>query len=207
MRKVWFSLPLLIVFMVMATTGVAGAHIVVEPEEVEAGGYEKFVVSVPTEKEIPTTEVRVEVPEGFTVSGVHPIPGWDYEFEEEGGMVTAITWSGGEIRDREFQEFVFQAQAPGEPGEFAFGAAQTYEDGSVVEWAGPEDSEEPASVVAVVPGETAHEHGAEESGSHAESGETLPDSGGVPLLIYVGVAAVVLALVEVGRRLPRRDGR
>jgi uncharacterized protein YcnI len=214
-RKVWFSLPLLVVSMTIAATGVAGAHVVVEPEEVEVGGYEKFVVSVPTEKEIPTTEIRVEVPEGFTVSGVQPVPGWEYEFEEEGGVVTAISWSGGQIRDREFQEFAFQAQAPEEPGEFSFKAAQTYEDGSVVEWAGPEDSEEPASVVAVVSGESTEDHGggsqepaAEEPGSHAETGDTLPDSGGAPLLIYVGVAAAgALALVEVGRRLPRRDRR
>src|SRR3712207_5180897 len=130
----------------------AEAHVVVGPEEVAAGDYETLTVSVPTEKEVPTTEIRVEVPEGFTLSGVQPVPGWEYAFEEDGGLVTAVTWSGGAIGPREFQQFLVQAQAPEEPGEYPWRAIQTYEDGSVVEWTGPPDAEEPASVVEVVSG-------------------------------------------------------
>ena len=55
---------------------------VVSPEEVAAGDYATLTVSVPTEKEVPTTKIRVEVPDGFIVSGVQPVPGWDYSFEE-----------------------------------------------------------------------------------------------------------------------------
>jgi Domain of unkown function (DUF1775) len=70
--------------LTLAVAGTSWAHVVVTPEEVGAEDYETFTVTVPTEKDIPTTEVRVEVPEGFTVSGVQPVPGWDYEFEEDG---------------------------------------------------------------------------------------------------------------------------
>src|SRR3712207_6317526 len=94
----------------------AWAHVVVSPEEVVAGDYETLTVSVPTEKEVPTTEIRVEVPERFLLSGVQPVPGWEYAFEEDGGLVTTVTFSGGEIRPREFQQFLVQAQAPEEPG-------------------------------------------------------------------------------------------
>ena len=69
---------LLAAFLSLTATGVASAHVGVSPEEVPAGEYEKLVVTVPTEKEIPTTEVRVEVPEGFVVSGVQPVPGWEH---------------------------------------------------------------------------------------------------------------------------------
>jgi uncharacterized protein YcnI len=93
----------------LALANPAAAHVVVSPEEVTAGEYETLTVSVPTEKEIPTTEIRVEVPEGFLLSGVQPVPGWEHAFEEDGGIVTAVTFSGGEIRPREFQQFLVQA--------------------------------------------------------------------------------------------------
>src|SRR3712207_2027018 len=136
----------------LAVSAPAWAHVVVSPEEVTAGDYATLTVSVPTEKEIPTTEIRVEVPEGFLLSGVQPVPGWEHAFEEDGGIVTAVTFSGGEILSREFQQFLVQAQAPEEPGEYPWKAFQTYKDGSDVEWTGPPDSEEPASVIEVVSG-------------------------------------------------------
>src|SRR5918997_2894406 len=150
----------------LALSAPVWAHVTVSPEEVKAGDYETLTVSVPTEKEVPTTEIQVEVPEGFLLSGVQPVSGWDHSFEEDGGIVTAVTFSGGEIRPREFQQFLVQAQAPEKPGEYPWKAVQTYEDGSVVEWTGPPDAEEPASVVEVVSGVA----GGQESSSESQSG-------------------------------------
>ncbi len=216
--RLW--IPISIVCLVFATTGVAQAHVSVSPEEAPAGSYEKFTVSAPNEKEIPTTEIRVDIPDGLTVSGVQPVPGWEYEFEEEGGLITAITWSDGEIQSREFQEFAFQAQTPEEPGSLTVGAIQTYEDGSVVEWTGPPDAEEPASVVEVVAGETGgHGVETEEAGSEGgQGGETpehpeaqasvsdLPGTGGAsPALVYGGMGAGVMALLIGLAALWRRN--
>jgi uncharacterized protein YcnI len=103
--------------MILATAGVAWAHVVVHPIDAPAGSYQKFDLSVPTEKDTPTTKVQVEVPEGFTVTGVQPVPGWHYEFEKGSGLVKSITWSGGKIDPEEFQEFSFQARTPEETGE------------------------------------------------------------------------------------------
>jgi len=91
-------------FLVVVTGGVAWAHVIVSPKEVPADSYQVLVVRAPTEKDISTTGIRVEVPEGFTVSGVRPVPGWESEFEEDAGVIRAITWSGGEIQPREFQD-------------------------------------------------------------------------------------------------------
>jgi Domain of unkown function (DUF1775) len=77
----------------LAASAPVWAHVTVSPEEVSAGDYETLNVSVPTEKEVPTTEIRVEVPEGFLLSGVQPVPGWEHSFEEDGGLITAVTWS------------------------------------------------------------------------------------------------------------------
>ena len=186
--------------VMLAVSAPALAHVVVSPDEVRAGDYETLTVSVPTEKEIPTTEIRVDVPEGFLLSGVQPVPGWEYDFEEDGGVVTAVTFSGGEIRPREFQQFLVQAQAPDEPGEYPWKAIQTYEDGSVVEWVGAPESEEPASVIEVVSGGSESPASSppptEASASQRADGEAkvLADTGGTNLAAYAGLGFVGLVL-------------
>ena len=194
----------------LAVSAPAWAHVVVSPEQVTAGDYETLTVSVPTEKEIPTTEIRVVVPEGFLLSGVQPVPGWQHTFEEDGGVVRAVTFSGGEIRPREFQQFLLQAQAPEQPGEYPWKAFQTYEDGSVVEWTGPPNSEEPASVIEVVSGGSEHPQSSpkpsEASNSHKAGGqaEALADTGGTNLAVYAGLGLVGLVVSALlARRLLR----
>jgi uncharacterized protein YcnI len=190
----------------LAVSAPAWAHVVVSPEEVAAGDYETLTVSVPTEKEVPTTKIRMEVPEGFLLSGVQPVPGWEYAFEEDGGLITAVTWSGGEIGPREFQQFLVQAQAPEEPGEYPWRAIQTYGDGSVVEWTGPPDAEEPASVVEVVPsgtGRQGSEAASDSEGTVAVAGtDTLTATGGHNPFVYacLGVGALALGTL-LARRL------
>jgi len=194
----------------LAVSAPAWAHVVVSPEEVKAGDYETLTVSVPTEKEIPTTEIRIEVPEGFLLSGVQPVPGWESGFAEDGGVVTAVTFSGGEIRPREFQQFLVQAQAPDEPGEYPWKAIQTYEDGSVVEWVGAPESEEPASVIEVVfggsEGSTSSPQPTEAGASQRAGGEAkvLADTGGTNPAVYAGIGFVELVLSALlARRLLR----
>jgi hypothetical protein len=69
-----------------------------------------------------------------------------------------------------------QARTPKDTGDYAWKAYQTYEIGSVVEWTGPPDAGEPASVVRVVPETSQADDGdnAEGAGSQTER-----DSGGV----------------------------
>ncbi len=204
MRAIWLKVAAASSLLTLAVAGTSWAHVTVAPEEVTAEDYETLTVTVPTEKEMPTTEVRVEVPDGFTVSGVQPVPGWDYEFEEDGGLITSVTWSGGEIGPREFQQFLLSAQAPEKPGEYPWRAFQTYEDGSVVEWTGPPDAEEPASVVEVSLAGGAE--GGGEAGPRPEtaSASALPESGGTSSAVYGGVGAVALALGLATAALLRR---
>jgi uncharacterized protein YcnI len=192
--------------MVLMVPGIAWAHVVVSPKEAPANSYQKLTVSVPTEQDIPTTEVRVEVPEGFTVTGVQPVPGWQHEFEKDSGVIKTITWSGGKINPEEFQEFALQARTPKDSGEFPWKAYQTYEDSSVVEWTGPPDAEEPASVVRIASGgSTTDEHDTGKTDTHSEgtagpTSDTLPESGGPAVQSTVayaalGLGALVLAAV------------
>ena len=192
----------------LAVSAPAWAHVVVSPEVVTAGDYETLTVSVPTEKEVPTTEIRVEVPEGFLLSGVQPVPGWEHTFQEDGGVVRAVTFSGGEIRPQEFQQFLVQAQAPEEPGEYPWKAFQTYEDGSVVEWTGAPDSDEPASMIEVVSGGSEHPQASPQppdaSVSQGAGGqaEVLAETGGTNLAVYGGLGFVgVVVSALLARRL------
>jgi uncharacterized protein YcnI len=209
MKRLLFVLSgVLGVGALFAVSGPAWAHVVVSPEEVRAGDYETLTVSVPTEKEIPTTKIRVEVPKGFLLSGVQPVPGWEHSFKEDGGVVRAVTFSGGEIRPREFQQFLVQAQAPDKPGEYPWKAFQTYEDGSVVEWTGAPDSEEPASVIEVVSSGSEHPQAspkpseASASGKAGGQAEVLAETGGTNLAVYAGLGFAGLVLSALlARRL------
>jgi uncharacterized protein YcnI len=139
--------------LLVGVQGMASAHAVVYPKQVVAGSYEKFALRVPNEKEIPTVKVKVEIPAGFVVSRVQPLPGWTYTFtKDSSGNVTAIEWTGGEIGAAEFQEFIMSGKAPAQPGKTSWKAYQTYKDGSVAEWTGPSDAKTPASIVEVVAG-------------------------------------------------------
>ncbi len=204
--------------LVMAA--VASAHAVVFPKQATANSYEKFALRVPAEKDVPTVKVRVEIPEGFAISRVQPLPGWKYEFERAAdGTVKAIVWSGGEIGATEFQEFVFQGKTPKDPGKFAFRAWQTYKNGEVAEWTGPSDAKTPASVVEIVPGAAQTDaHGAQQPAAPAPAtpapatpapatpapaaAESAQPAGGgfTPVAAYGGLALGALALVLTLRR-------
>jgi uncharacterized protein YcnI len=199
MRTTLFRVVVLGAFLTLAVTSVASAHVRVLPEEVPAGTYEVFTVRVPTEKDIPTTGVRVEVPGGFAISRVEPVSGWDYELEEEDGVVSAITWSGGEIGETEFQQFDIQGQTPQESGEYPWRAFQTYQDGSVVEWIAEEDAEEPASVVSVSE-DGPDDSAAQQAGSEASTGPGLITQIGAYGGLVLGALALVIALVALLRR-------
>lgn len=175
--------------MTLAASAPAWAHTTVSPGELPAGSEGTFTVSAPGEKSVPIVEERVEVPEGFEVSNVSSPEGW--RGIVEGG---SIVWSGGEIEQGEEQEFTFEAKAPAQAGESVWKAFDTYENGSVSGWTGPEDSESPASVVSVV----AEGAGAGESDGHShEHGSSqgdLPETGGVSPLVYAGAAFGLIAL-------------
>jgi uncharacterized protein YcnI len=119
-----------------------------------------------------------------------------------------VIFSGGEIRPREFQQFLVQAQAPEKPGEYPWKAFQTYEDGSVVEWTGPPDSDEPASVIEVVSSTSEHPQSSPKpskaSASQKAGGEAkvLAETGGTNLAVYAGLGFVGLVLSALlARRL------
>ncbi|HLU52097.1 MAG TPA: YcnI family protein [Acidimicrobiia bacterium] len=122
-----------------------GAHVTVSTDNPEPGGFAVYTVRVPNESDTASTiRVEVQIPEGLAASRYEPLAGWSLSLEE--GVLVA---EGGAIAPGEFVEFRFQARNPDAPGELAFPALQTYDDGEVVEWTGPPDADTPASTVEV----------------------------------------------------------
>jgi uncharacterized protein YcnI len=80
------------VFLSLALAGVAWAHAEISPGEVPAGASEEFTLSVAQELDVPTTEVRMEVPDGFEVTEVGAPSGWQGNLEDG-----SVVWSGGQI--------------------------------------------------------------------------------------------------------------
>jgi len=111
------------------------AHVVVTPSQVGVAKELVFSVSVPNEKELAVTGLRLVVPKG--VSDVSPTVknGWTVDTKKDTDQnVTEIDWTGGTIPAEERDDFSFGAQAPSSPTVLNWKAYQTYSDGTIVSW-------------------------------------------------------------------------
>ena len=129
-------------------TGVAWAHAEVTPALVVAEHAQDFGLLVPTEKEnLTTTSIEMTVPSGFAVDSFVPSPGWKRTEQTQGSgeeaVVQKVTWSGGKVPTGEDAAFHFLA-TPNDSKTYEFQVRQTYSDGSIVDWSGPEGSDTPA---------------------------------------------------------------
>jgi uncharacterized protein YcnI len=107
------------------------------------------VLRVPTEREVATTRVEIRFPTDVTVVSFADVPGWELEvMTDSAGRIVGAAWTGT-LPPQRFVEFPFVAVNPREDVTIAWPVTQTYAGGEVVEWAGPEGSETPASVTRV----------------------------------------------------------
>lgn len=199
--------------LVFSLSSVAQAHVVVRPSDAKTGAYQTFTVSVPVEKESPTVKVKLEIPMG--VASVTPTvkPGWVVQTEkhDESGtdMVSAITWTGGEIGIGMRDEFTFSAKTPDQPTDLQWKAYQTYGDGTVVSWDQQPTNEVqeggvtgPFSVTKVA-ADSAQDKALKDATNKANDAQQSANWG-----LYAGVAGIVVALVALGfasRRTKMQD--
>lgn len=187
----------------------AFAHVTVKPAEVATASYQTFTVSVPNEKNNPTTKIKLDIPEGLTSVTPTVKQGWTIEKKTEGEgeseKVTSVTWSGGEIDEGLRDEFTFSAKTPDDTSELRWDAYQTYEDGSTVAWDMNESkgghshddfsSEGPASVT-VVSADVESDHG------HDRADEETEASGDWAL--YISVTALLVGFGALFAALYRK---
>ena len=157
----------------LAVTAPAFAHVTLEVQQAKIGSTYKAIVRVPhgcgTEA---TNTVRVQIPEGFFAVKPMPKAGWNLEttsgayansYDNHGTAVTEgvkeIVWSGGELPNEFYDEFVFRGTFAGslEPGKFYFPVVQECASGEEawIDVTGAEGAEMPAPSLEVIPADAA----------------------------------------------------
>jgi uncharacterized protein YcnI len=173
----------------LITTGVASAHAHVSPPVALAKLSQVYTLAVPTEKSSNTTQIEFTVPSGFGIDSFVPAPGWKRTVQQSGSgenaVIQKVTWTGGSVPTGEDSAFSFLA-SPDSSKTYTFGVRQTYADGSVVDWSGPESSDTPAPTIEA------------KSSLGGGSSSTLAL---IALIVgAIGVALGILALLAGGKR-------
>jgi uncharacterized protein YcnI len=132
----------------LATASSAWAHAEISPPITKSKTLQLFTLAVPTEKAgLKTTEIELTPPSGFGIDSFVPSAGWNRMVKQTGSgdnaVIQNITWTGGHVPTGEDSVFQFLA-SPDSSKTYTFEVRQTYSDGSVVDWSGPESSDTPA---------------------------------------------------------------
>jgi len=169
----------------------AAAHARVSPPVALAKSGEVFTLAVPTEKECATTTaVELTVPSGFSIDSFAPNPGWVRKVQQTGSgenaVIQKVTWAGGHVLSGEDAIFQFLASVD-KAKTYTFDVRQTYSDGSIVDWSGPESSDTPAPTI--------------------EAKSSLGGGGSGTTLAVIALAVGALGLVAGGIALVAAGGK
>ena len=126
----------------------AWAHAEISPPVTKSKTLQLFTLAIPTEKEgLTTTKIELTLPSGFGIDSFVSETGWKRRLQQTGSgenaVIQKVTWTGGSVPTGEDSIFQFLA-SPDSSKTYTFAVRQTYSDGSVVDWSGPESSDTPA---------------------------------------------------------------
>lgn len=178
--------PLLALFVLvgsLAVPAVALGHARVSPAVSVSGKLQLYSLAVPTEKaNLTTNKIVMTVPSGFGIdSFVPPPPAWTQQLQQTGSgdsaVIQKVTWTGGKTPTGEDSLFQFLAQ-PSASKTYTFQVQQTYSDGSIVDWSGPESSAAPAPTI--------------------QAAASLGGGGGTSVLTIIALILSVLGLAAGG---------
>ncbi|MBC1341200.1 DUF1775 domain-containing protein [Listeria welshimeri] len=194
MKKIISMLVVLLAVFVIPFQ--ASAHVSVSPNESTVKSWETYTMKVPSEKEMASKKIVLKVAKGVSFESYEPVPGWTTTVDKKNGTVTWQTEGNG-IEKGQFQRFSFIAKNPSEEGDVAWNAYQYYEDGSIVEWVGAEDSETPHATTKILKESaqtTTGSHGEVVAGAEDTAGDTS-NSNDNTILLWTAVVISVLALI------------
>ncbi|MBC1252428.1 YcnI family copper-binding membrane protein [Listeria welshimeri] len=194
MKKIISMLVVLLAVFVIPFQ--ASAHVSVSPNESTVKSWETYTMKVPSEKEMASKKIVLKIAKGVSFESYEPVPGWTTTVDKKNGTVTWQTEGNG-IEKGQFQRFSFIAKNPSEEGDVAWNAYQYYEDGSIVEWVGAEDSETPHATTKILKESaqtTTGSHGEVVAGAENTAGDTS-NSNDNTILLWTAVVISVLALI------------
>src|SRR5688572_13257662 len=138
-------LTVLLLLAIPVAPSMVFAHAVVFPRTSTPGAYEKYVLRVPNERDVPTNRVEIRFPEGLRVVSFGEVPGWKLQVMTDSVQnITGAIWTGVLPKER-FVEFPFVAVNPKDSTSITWPTYQTYEGGERIEWTGPDSSYTPVS--------------------------------------------------------------
>jgi uncharacterized protein YcnI len=213
----------IVVAAILAMPVLAQAHVTVQPETAEAGGFSVVTFRVPNERDdASTTQVRVTLPKDQPIGSVQttPVAGWkittatrqlDKPIEMFGeqldAVVSEVTWTAtdGGIRPRQFQDFNLSLGQLPESGELVFNALQTYSSGEKVNWnevsTDPSvEPEHPAPILTITPAAAkevpvATDNGGQAGQDEQTSASQSDNASESTVALILSGAALVLSLV------------
>ncbi|BCB79630.1 hypothetical protein GCM10022251_41300 [Phytohabitans flavus] len=193
--------------LLLALAAPASAHVTVNPQEAEKGGFARLAFRVPNESDTAATvKLEVVLPENAPVGSVSvmPVAGWttaverrkvdppvDVHGSQISEVVSKITWTaaaGGGVKPGEFMEFPVSMGPLPDVDKMVFKALQTYSDNEVSRWIeeprpGAEEPEDPAPVLTLV--STSSGFSAAQSAPPGASAAPEEDDNGLPLILAV----------------------
>ena len=216
---------------VMASAGLASAHVSVSSPDASAGGYGKVTFRVPNESDTASTvRIRVQLPTDTPLASVStmPVPGWtatttkaplnppvkDDDGNTVNEAVSVVEFDaapGGGIGPGQFQEFSLSGGPFPKAASLAFPVVQSYSDGSEAAWIEPtvEGQAEPAHPAPVLSlSSTGSAAGPTTSAApattHDHSSQLAGSPAGVALFLAILALLVGIAGVVLGVRAARR---
>ncbi|MDH6119481.1 YcnI family protein [Kitasatospora sp. GAS204B] len=200
----------------LATAVPAFAHVTVQPNTAQQGGYTAVAFRVPDESDkASTVKLEVTVPTDHPIASVstQPVPGWtatvdkthlDTPVKTDDGdsvsdAVSKITWTAdatGKVGPGQFQEFKISfGPLPKDTDKLVFKALQTYDDGTVVRWIdeakqGQPEPQHPAPTLTLTPAANTTQAAAVNVPTSTAAGKS--DDGTARTLGVVGIVVGVL---------------
>lgn len=177
---------LLLCCALLIAPGLAFAHAVVFPKASTPGAYEKYVLRVPNEREVPTLKVELHFPIGLRVVSFSDVAGWKLQvLTDSAQRIIGAVWTGVLPKER-FVEFPFVAVNPKDSTSLEWPTYQTYEGGERVEWTNPDTaSKTPVSATRI----------ADTAAKPVNASRTS---------LYISLAALLLSLTALGVALRNR---
>ena len=218
--------------VVVASAGLASAHVSVSSPDAAAGGYGKVTFRVPNESDTASTvKIRIQLPTDHPLVSVStmPLPGWtatttktplnppvkDDDGNTVSEAVSVVEFDaapGGGIGPGQFQEFSLSGGPFPKASSLTFPVVQSYSDGSESAWIEPTvegqaEPEHPAPVLTLSGGAAASPATAvaDPAATHVHSSDQLAGSpAGVALFLAILALVVGTAGVVLGLRASRR---
>lgn len=143
---------LILLAIAIGIPSVALAHAVVFPRTSPPGAYEKYILRVPNERDVPTTRVELHFPPELRVVSFGDVAGWNLQvLTDTAQRITGAVWTGNLPKER-FIEFPFVAVNPKDSVRLTWPTIQTYANGETVRWTDPDTAAKtPVSSTLVLP--------------------------------------------------------